>query len=142
VSNETGFLALCIAARELRCATPQAKCLLLYYAVNSHKDYKFFKSYTEISIETGLDERTIRKYNEDWVKLGIISVTEPVWGSGKATDYHMHLKKLQEIVRLCEGRKDKARDAKRLSGRERTAKWRRKVAESQKQAETADLVTA
>jgi len=57
VSNETGFLALCIAARELRCATPQAKCLLLYYAVNSHKDYKFFKSYTEISIETGLDGR-------------------------------------------------------------------------------------
>jgi L-rhamnose mutarotase len=116
--------------------------LLLYYAVNAHKDYKFFKSYMEISIETGLDERTVRKYNEDWVKLGIISVTEPVWGSGKATDYHMHLKKLQEIVKLCESRKDVARDTKRLQGRERTAKWRRKAAEALKQADTTELVTA
>lgn len=142
MANENGFLALCVAARDLRCATTQAKCLLLYYAVNSHKDYKFFKSYMAISIETGLDERTIRKYNEDWSQLGIISITEPVWGSGKATDYHMHLKRLQEIVKACESRKDVARDAKRKKGRERTAKWRSKVADSLKQAETAELVTA
>jgi hypothetical protein len=142
VANENGFLALCIAARELRCATSQAKCLLLYYAVNTNKSCMFYKSYTDISIETGLDERTIRKYNAEWVKLGILSTTVPEWGSKKATDYEMHLKKLQDIAKACEGRKDKARDTKRLNGRERTAKWRRKVAEALKQAETAELVTA
>jgi len=131
----SGFLALCVAARDLRCATPQAKCLLLYYAVNAHKDCKFFKSYLDISIETGLQERTIRKYNKEWQALGILTATEHSWGSGKATDYQMHLKRLQEIVALCAQRKDKARDAARLHGRERTAKWRRKKAEVPKPEE-------
>lgn len=92
----TGFMAYVVAAREL-CGPAHKKLLILYYATNVNKDGAFFKSYTDITRETGLSERTVRRINTEWKKKGLIQYTTAKYGSGKANAYQINLGLLERV---------------------------------------------
>ena len=120
--NLTGHMALLVAAKAIRCKTLQGKLLLLYYCGNADSTGYFYKSYVDAVIETGISERTIRRYNEEWEKHGFMRTVEPAKFSGKSTDYYLSIPKIQAWAKASPV--DKLKDAARIAGKERVKAWR------------------
>ena len=127
MSKETGFLAYIRAAREITCGSVSSKCLLQYYASNVDDHGKFFRSTLDISIDTHCSQFFIRKTNKYWLEIGILSITEHPWRSGKANDYHLHLDVLQKVAKSKQEQKDKTRLIEKAKAAERTQRWRQKL---------------
>jgi hypothetical protein len=115
----SNFMAYIVAARQMICKGTicpgsSSKCLLLYYCSNVNKDGKFFKSTLDICLETGLAESTVYTLNALWEKWTMLTVTRNDWRSGKANDYQIHLKVLQQLSENTQViRKDKTESAKK-----------------------------
>ena len=130
--NTSQFMAGVIAARQTivrgtLCPNVSSKCLLLYYCVNANRQGKFFKSTLDIILETGLTEKTIRKYNALWKQWGLLSVTEHDWRSGKANDYEINLATLEEVSRRTLALKTDKKDIAKRKAADRAKRYREKL---------------
>lgn len=120
----TGHMALWVAAKAIRCKTLQGKLLLLYYCGNADRTGHFFKSYVDAVIETGISERTIRRYNKEWEAHGFMRTVEPAKFSGKSADYYLSIPEMQKWASTSPV--DKLKDAARHAANERIRAWREK----------------
>jgi hypothetical protein len=123
----TGMLAYIAAARELRCSSVHAKCLLQYYASNVNQHGKFFKSTADISAETRLSESFIRKTNAVWEHIKLIAVVAHPRSDGKANDYSLDLKRLRIAVENAKEDKAATKERARLITAERVRRHRAKL---------------
>lgn len=112
------------AAKEVKTGSVKVKCLLLYYAICANDDGTFYKSYLDTFLDTGIPERSVRRINESLIKCGILSKTEPKYGSGDATDYQLLLKGMQQNIETFKDTRDKEAAAIRMKQKERLQKWR------------------
>jgi hypothetical protein len=125
----TGMAGCVTVCRELYVGSVGAKCYLMYLASNVNNDScTFYKSTLEASIDTGLDEHTIRDLNEKWIKAGFLKVTEHPWWTKQANDYKLILSVLRQFLKaqLKEGVKDVAMQARKNKSNERTQRYRLK----------------
>lgn len=124
-----------VLARQMRVGSVRMKCLLLYYAICAdHRTGKFFKSYLDIYLDTGITERTARSINKALEKQGILTRTEPALDSGHSTDYQLHAEAMQLNVEAFKTDRDKKAAAQRAKATERIRKWR--ALKKKQQAET------
>ena len=132
----TGLAGCVTVCREIYVGSVSAKCYLLYLASNVNSDAcTFFKSVLEASVDTGLDEHTIRDLNTKWVKAGFLKITEYPWWTKKSNDYELNLTTLRKILKSQrrEGTKDIAMLARKNKANERTQRYRaRKKANQQR----------
>jgi hypothetical protein len=126
MANVTGMLAYIIAGREIRCSTVHGKCLLQYYCSNVNRGGSFFKSTVDISSETKLSERFIRKVNATWKQNGFVTWVRGSNLTGDANRYTLNLEKLQAAAAQSEDPRDKARILSNLKTAERMRRYRAK----------------
>ena len=120
----SGHMALCVAARQLRCGSTQQKCLLLYYAICADKDGKFYRSFLDIYLDTGVTERTARNVNKSFEKVGILTVSAPTPGSGDSNDYHLDIEVMEKMADSMKAARSSAANAARAKTAKRQAEWR------------------
>jgi hypothetical protein len=123
----TGLVAYLRAARAIRCRTVNAKCLLLYYAVQVDENGHFFKSTLDIAAETGLEESYINRTNADWQEKGILTWTKGNSLTHKANEYTLNLAKLRELMVSSREAVEKAKQTARDKAAARSKKYRDKL---------------
>ncbi len=135
------MLAYVVAAREVRCSSVHAKCLLQYYASNTNKHGKFFKSTHDICAETMLSESFVRKTNAVWEAMKLLTITEHKRSTGLANDYAFDLRRLKLAADQSTPAKEEAKDRAKRMAAERQRRHRDKQNVTPSQSVTHDSVT-
>lgn len=142
-AETTGMLAYIIAAREMKCGSVHSKCLLQYYASNCGKEGSFFKSTVDISAETGLSERFIRKTNALWESeaVGILSTVQGNWMKHQANTYRLNLSRLQSVSEKNKLQIEDRRTRAKRKAAERAARYRARKSDEKAAVTPPDTVT-
>jgi hypothetical protein len=122
-------MGFCVAAKQIQCSSVEKKCLLLYYAIRSDENGRFFDSNFTISAETGVSDSTITRSNQAWHKLGLLTVTAPPKDSNHSNDYQLNLAAWKELAAKV-SLEDKATRLKiehQLADKARHREWRERI---------------
>jgi hypothetical protein len=121
------MLAYIVAARNLRTASVEAKCLLQYYCSNVNEHGTFFKSVLDTHFDTALSERFIHKSNAKWKDMGLLSWTQGNSFKHKANVYTIDIAKLKTVSENSIKQHDAEKNKVRQQWAERQRRHRAKT---------------